>query len=87
MVLDTLFPDAVGISYMKLDIEGYEEYALWGGEKLIMRNRPVIVIEKKNHATRYGLKKKGAAEYLESLEYECVFYHRHDFVFVPKEDL
>lgn len=38
-----------GVDYMKLDCEGYENAILRGARETIMANRPIMVVEHKNH--------------------------------------
>jgi FkbM family methyltransferase len=61
---------AIEPDLIKIDCEGYEEFVLRGGEKMIRRCQPVIVVEqKRDFATRYDLKPQGAVEYLKKLGY------------------
>ncbi len=43
--LDNLLKNEENISIIKIDIENYEYYALLGGQNIINKHRPVIVIE------------------------------------------
>ena len=55
------------VDFIKIDVEGYELYVIRGAEKTIKENRPVIIIEQKpNNATRYGLEQDGASKLLRS---------------------
>jgi FkbM family methyltransferase len=56
------------VSYMKIDVEGFEKKVLMGGEKLIRRDRPLIVIEQ-NDATLQGESRFAAKEWLEQRGY------------------
>lgn len=54
----TLMIDNLGLSQcdlIHLDIEGFELFALRGGEKTIAKCRPVIVLEESVHSLRYGV--------------------------------
>lgn len=63
VTLDSLNLD--GLDFLKLDIEGFELFALTGAEKTIMKYRPVVMIEDKPRmATRFGLTKHAAQDYL-----------------------
>lgn len=59
------------ISYVKVDVEGFEEKVLKGGQKTIFRDRPVIVIEQ-NEATLAGADMFGAKIWLEQNGYKHV---------------
>lgn len=64
--LDGLWIDSV--DFIKLDCEGYELFALRGGEELIKRSRPTICVEQKpGKAPKYGLGETDAVGYLQSL--------------------
>ena len=56
------------VDFIKVDCEGYELFALQGGEETLKRCRPVICVEQKpGHAGRFGLADTQALDYLESL--------------------
>jgi FkbM family methyltransferase len=62
--IDSLLPTAT-VDFIKLDCEGYELFALRGGEELIKRSRPTIIVEQKpGRAQKYGLPEIGAVDYL-----------------------
>lgn len=51
--------------FIKVDAEGYEELILRGAEILIGTWHPIIVVEqKRDFATKFGLEPQGAVEYL-----------------------
>ena len=54
------------IDFIKIDCEGYELFAIKGGEETIRRNRPAMVVEQKIGALRYGLEQYSAVKLLES---------------------
>lgn len=66
--LDDVLPEVEGVGLIKLDCEGYELHALRGGEQLLKRCKPAIMVEqKKNKAQQFGLPETGAVQYLEGL--------------------
>lgn len=57
---DFVLPD---VSFIKIDVEGYELDVVRGAERTIRTYRPVMVIEQKpGHAQRYGYKEIEAVE-------------------------
>jgi|SRR5210317_1159927 len=52
------------VGLIKLDTEGYEPLVIRGGINLILRDRPVILYERKGHAARYGYKNDGVLDEL-----------------------
>lgn len=82
--LDDALPGVAEIDFIKLDCEGYELFALRGGENLIRRCMPVICVEQKpGRGQRFGLPERGAVEYLESLGYRLAKEMSGDFIMVP----
>lgn len=56
------------VDFIKLDCEGYELFALRGGEETIKRCRPCIIVEQKpGRAQKFGLGETDAVDYLKSL--------------------
>ena len=70
------------LDFLKLDLEGYEYFALVGAIKTLRRCRPVVVIEQKNGmAQRFGRKPGDAAALLAGLGAREVARMRNDLVF------
>lgn len=62
------FGDIEEVDFIKLDCEGYELFALKGGERLIRKWRPTICVEQKpGRAQRFGLGETDAVTWLEGL--------------------
>jgi FkbM family methyltransferase len=60
-----------GVDFIKLDCEGYELFALKGGEQMLKREHPVIIVEQKpGRGKKFGLNDTAAVTYLESLGYK-----------------
>ena len=67
--LDNQIDENDKVELMKLDIEGHELYALQGAEKIITKQKPVIVCEiMKRHFDKNN--KCGVQDYLTSLGYD-----------------
>lgn len=79
MTIDSLglAPDAIF-----LDIEGFEMYALIGGEETVAKNKPVLVLEENHSADRYGIKKGSLAKWLAKYGYRVVDRQYRDYIFV-----
>jgi FkbM family methyltransferase len=75
----------VDVDFMKLDCEGYELFALQGGEQTIRDYMPVVIVEQKpGRAQKFGLPEKGAVDFLVGLGYKCVEEMSGDYIMVPK---
>ena len=54
--------------FIKLDCEGYEYFALKGGEAMLLRCKPVVIVEQKpGKAQKFGIDEIEAVKYLQSL--------------------
>lgn len=67
--------------FLQLDIEGYEYFALQGGEVTIMKYKPVIMVEVKGKAKRYGIDGENAKALLESWGAKLLFNVNADWVY------
>ncbi len=55
------------IDYIKIDVEGYELDVLRGAEQTLRRWQPVVTLEQKTHAERYGHGQYEAVRFLEQV--------------------
>lgn len=80
--LDSVLENVNGkISLIKIDAEGSETYILCGMIELLMKHKPVIIIEEKNHGIRLSLPHNSSIKMLEALG--AVYYDRSksDFIY------
>jgi FkbM family methyltransferase len=77
--LDSLRLKDVGL--IKLDVEGYEYYALRGAVQTILKYKPVVVIEKKSFKDRFEKNEKHADEYLWRLGMKAVDIVGNDVIY------
>jgi FkbM family methyltransferase len=69
------------IDFIKLDCEGYELFALQGGEQLLKANSPTIIVEQKpGKAKNFGIGETDAVSYLESLGYRVREHLSGDYI-------
>lgn len=66
---------------IQLDIEGFELFALKGAQETIKKYSPVIMIEHKKHATRYGAQPDDVLNFLKTNGYEEKQRVRRDIIF------
>lgn len=83
IAIDNLMLSACDL--LQLDIEGFEYFALMGAEETIKKYSPVIMIEHKKHARRYGADPDDILNYLNSLGYREVVRIRKDIIFIKGE--
>lgn len=68
------------------DIEGFEHEALMGAERTIQRFRPVIVLEDKGHAERFGVPSSEAVDHLvERHHYDVAARSNKDVILTPAD--
>lgn len=69
--------------FIKLDVEGYEPYAIRGAKKLIERSRPIVLVEQKPITARYGLDYMQAGSELVALGYQLAQQLNKDYIYRP----
>lgn len=68
------------IDFVKLDCEGYELFALRGGEGMLREYKPTVMVEQKpGRAQKFGLPETGAVDYLRSLGAKLHFVMSGDY--------
>lgn len=73
------------IDFIKIDCEGYELFILKGATQTIATWRPIIIVEQKpNKATKFGLRDTECVNYLKKFDYKCVAEMAGDFIMVPQ---
>lgn len=71
------------VDLLKLDVEGYEYFALMGAAQTIYSSWPVIVIERNELCRRYGIRPGHASNWLTENGYRCVDRMNKDEVWIP----
>lgn len=72
------------VDFIKLDIEGYELFALRGAEDTIRRCKPVITCEEKPRIyERQGIVEGQIAEFLATLGYKRISKIKGDIIYYP----
>ncbi len=79
--LDNILPSDTDVSFLKLDIEGGELFALMGGERLIAKARPIIVFESgvDLSAKVYGYTKDDFFGFFDKLEMTLFYITGYEF--------
>lgn len=73
------------VDLIKVDCEGFEENVLVGACDTILKWKPTIIVEqKRDMATRFGLKPQGALAVLHDMGYKTLQEIGGDFIMVPK---
>jgi FkbM family methyltransferase len=73
------------LDLIKVDVEGFEENVLRGSERTIRTCKPVVIVEQKREmASRFGLPILGAVHLLESWGYKAVEEISGDHILVPR---
>ncbi len=79
IALDEL--DLPDCGFLKLDVEGYEFFALQGAEQTIKKFRPVIMIEENGLCQRYGITHGDCDDLIKSWHYRMVERKNKDFIY------
>ena len=66
--------------FIKVDVEGYELWALQGAEKTLRKHYPAVCVECKRGPARYGLGQHDAVDYLISLGYDYAVAAHEDWI-------
>ncbi len=79
LLIDDLNLDAC--SYIHLDIEGFEWFALEGAKQTIEKFQPIIAIEDAGHGVRYEKPFEEIKKLLSQYNYKIIDRYRHEVVF------
>jgi FkbM family methyltransferase len=83
--LDTVIGDAQPVDFIKIDCEGYEYFVLKGGERLIRKHKPTILVEQKHgKGSQFGIADDAGLKLLVKWGARQVFVMSGDFGFVFK---
>lgn len=71
------------VDLIKIDCEGYELFVLQGAEQTIINNKPVIIVEQKpNKGTKFGISDDAAVQYLIGLGMQVHTVISGDYIMV-----
>lgn len=83
VTIDSYDLDDVG--FIKLDVEGYEYFALQGALETINRCKPIIHLEDKGHSEQYGIKEGDAVQLIKEMGAELLATYKRalseDYIF------
>lgn len=75
------------VDLIKIDCEGYEENVLRGAQQTLIYCQPVVCVEqKRDMASKFGLKPQGAVDYLKGLGYKVAAEISGDYLMTPTLD-
>ena len=73
------------VDFMKMDCEGFEENVILGAGETIRKWKPVIIVEQKREmASRFGLQPLGAVKLLQKMGYTLAQEISGDYIMVHK---
>ena len=90
--LDDLIKERV--TFIKMDIEGAELFALRGARRILQESRPVILLEAENHTDRFGYQQQAIFDHLAQFGYRFLngklkeqpkFTEPGNYFFVPSQ--
>lgn len=71
------------LGFLKLDVEGYEPFALNGAAETLCRCKPIVLFEAKQFHVRYGLEPHAPETFLTSIGYRFLAAAGHDQIWGP----
>jgi len=74
--LDELFPNCSMVSFMKVDVEGFELPVLRGARELLRASHPHLLIEVSGGQADYGYGASELVDFLTELDYQPLLYWR-----------
>ena len=74
------------VDFIKIDVEGWEWHVLTGGEELIAKDRPIILMElNETNMQQCGIKKEQIIQFLEKHQYIWSFISAEDLLCLPNK--
>jgi FkbM family methyltransferase len=87
VALDTAITDATNISFVKMDIEGAEYFALKGMQQLLQKHKPVILIEiNPFFLDGFGIKEQDLRDFIAAAGYQTFIYNQASKKLEPYTD-
>jgi FkbM family methyltransferase len=71
------------LDFLKLDVEGYEYFALEGAKNTLEKCKPVVLIEVNGLSARYGIDDTYADKFLKDIGYRQLDQSNKDFIYGP----
>jgi FkbM family methyltransferase len=72
------------VDFLKIDAEGYEYFILQGGVETLRRCKPVVMVEqKRDHGTKYGISDDAGVRLLRTLGYQVQTTLSGDVILTP----
>ena len=70
------------VDFIKLDVEGFEPFAVAGAEETLERCSPMVLVEQKELCARFGLHYMEAGKILEEMGYRLAATMNNDYVYI-----
>lgn len=71
------------VDFIKLDVEGFEPFAIDGAVETIKRCKPIVLVEQKPITARFNLDYMAAGSLLMDMGYKEVMKMNNDYVYAP----
>ncbi len=66
------------VGFIKIDVEGHEKNVIVGGKSLIMKDKPVMLIEIEERHTKKPIKE--TINFIKEMNYECFYLNKDELI-------